>query len=467
MAVSNQLLVGTSCLVIIALVVAATDKTEEEEQEIRDTDMVPAPPTRVELAARLDAVENLIGRWDTIRDGSPSVTDLDDIDAELRVLNLLGQDTFRERQAFHNDEEAKGVFDNLVAQVQGQIASKRRQLAQQAPVVESDPVPQNAGEPKATNVGQTANFDVDEGGWPDMTDPTEQESFYQTPAVDLDRIIDDFSNQQSGTATTDPKDSAFNQAEDGLNVPENEREGTNKRAAEDDDDGFNESSAPTKVPESEPAVKQELNADPIADFESVPDPPTSQMPVEMPPAVPDEKPTHKEVLASKGSGGDPAFNTTDEQSFGQDNDDSRIDSLLKAREDEEDPEQQFEKDKLIQDTVPDQTESASLAQVEKVVGVYMTAVYDINKRIFTQKSRDPKHLENIKQYIKLLARVVTESPAESAVTEAAIQDAERVLVKAIGAYGAKVKPKRAREDGLTGYGSPKATGKKQRKTRRV
>ena len=55
--------------------------------------------------------------------------------------------------------------------------------------------------------------------------------------------------------------------------------------------------------------------------------------------------------------------------------------------------------------------------MEKVVGVYMTAVYDINKRIFTQKSRDPKHLENIKQYIKLLARVVTESPAESAVTE--------------------------------------------------
>ena len=495
MAISNQMLVGTGCLIVIALVVASTNKDGEAREDIQmedpgqigpgedsplltdtpDTDSpakdiraikssADAAPTKLAVQDEINSAADLAARWDIIKTGYPSLHDLQELRTEAEMINARAQHIFLQRRPFFNDDASKRVYDQHIARVLKEVENKRQWLVESMPVDEVLKVPQNVGEPKQTLLlkGQ-ADFKQDTGAneWPDIPEDFEQDA-------DMTKMITQFARQEDGVTTVSPKDSGFQQAPDPLNADEEEPEGSNKRAAEDDAEGFNESAAPAKVVESEPEKVADLTEDPTTDFESAVDPPPSQPQGSPPPAVVAEKPTHEEKLAHQADAkGDPAFNSTNEQAFDDDLEGyEKIDNLKEARSNEEDPEAQFEKDKIIQDRTPSEAQKdASYKRLQIQLSSYVEAIHRIESQVTSHKEGGSGALTLMKQYIKYITMSKTISSEERKLRKETLEYAEGALARVLSIVG-KVGVKRARDDsGLPVEGG--SGGKKPRNIRRI
>ena len=483
MAISNQMLVGTGCLIVIALVVA-TNKADDTDIEMGegqsgggdDDDPTLAirsgadqAPTQVEVQDEINSAADLARRWDIAKSGFPTLNDLQDLRTEAQMINARAQHVFRNRRPFFDDDAFKRVFDQHIARVLTQIEEKRQQLAESMPVDEVTRVPQNAGDPKETLQSGRVDFSQDSppDEWPDIP-----EDFEQTES-DMNKMINQFADQEEGVTTVPPQDSGFRQAPDPLNADEEEPEGSNKRAAEDDADGFNESSAPGNVVASEPAKITDILEDPTTDFESAVDPPPSQPQVSPPPVVAAEKPTHKEVLQHETNAtGDSAFNSTNDKTFGDElEQDAREENLEEARQKEEDPVQQFEKDKMIEDTQEDTPseaqKDASYKRLQVQLSSYVEAIHRIDVQIREGADNAASGpLTLMKQYVQYIKLSKTINAKERKLRKEILEYAEAALLRVLSFVGNVKTPKRARDDsGLPPEGG--SGGKKPRNIRRV
>ena len=477
MAISNQMLVGTGCLIVIALVVATQYKedTDIEMGEggggggdtiiLTDSPIVeditlairsPADdaPTLAHVQQELRAIIDLHGRWNIVKSGFPSLNDLAELRAELIRINTVAQHIFLQRRPFFPNQDLgnKRIYDNHVGQILTEIEARRRQLSAEVPVTQLNRVPVNAGVPKPTILYLTApDFSQESQDEPALTG----DIVFEQTSSDLNDMVDEFAGQEEGAKTVSPKESGFRQADDSLNVPEEESEGANKRAAEEDADGLNEKTSPALVIASEPSKVAEINDDPTGDFESAADPPPSQPPKAHPPVTAAIEPTHEEVLLHQTNAvGDPAFNSTDDKTFEQDDDldgYERIDNLKEARKDEEDPEQQAEMDQMIQDTEPEKAkvtsaiEDSSYKRLTVQLESYVEAIGRIEQQV-NANNGGPGSLTLVKQYVKYITQSKTINRDERLLRADTLAFAEGGLMRIIERLGAAKTPKRARED---------------------
>ena len=463
MAIDNQMLIGAGCLGVIALVVAMHGKEGDPDVEMEETHE--DAPSNEEVDLRLDNVYSLRNRFDVANKGALTTEQLNAFDQELNVLDRLAQSVFQRRKPFpfFNDDEKKKEFDKQVAQVFSDIAARRTQIRKEERTVVKEKVPDNAGLPKKTNKPPDGGlFDQEGGGeWPPIS-----QSFGQSD--EQSQLIEDFAAPKTGVnATSDKRDSAFQEAGDPLNDVDNQNEGGAKRSAQDDEDGLAVKSAPDQVIPSEPAKKTKLTDDPKADFQSVPDPPESKPPAKpVKPEPPVAAP--KEVLDKfPQQAANAAFNQTGELlNLGPAIDDAeQQDNLDDAREAEEDPTAQAELDRKKQQVEGDDLDSASMIKFRGILSTYNEAI----QKLLTKASRGAltqRDLDTIKQYVTYIRLTKPEGDAQIRLKVDTLQIAERVLVKAISL----VQPRPVREGGrseLAGYGSPSKKRKTGRKRRRI
>jgi len=211
MAISNQVLAGTTCLVVIGLVFAATSKKSDNPNK----DRAPATSEKAQIMKRLLTLQK---QFDDSQ-GSMSADDILALCEQHRDIVTDGRNLLKGAQLEEFDAAA-AISINLLTQ------SWQQKSQAEGPPEKPEQVPG-----KLDEVRKTTPVVVDEepyvapGSGPGHADflrnLREEPSFQQTPS-NLDDAVDRYANTQQSVAVGEK--SAFTTSGDKLNRPENRKD---------------------------------------------------------------------------------------------------------------------------------------------------------------------------------------------------------------------------------------------------
>jgi hypothetical protein len=255
MAINNQLLAGTACVVVICLVFAVTSKKE---------DLIASPdegPTVADVADQMVRLQEQHTYW-TENEFVMSRVGVQDY---LTTVEKSHTDAFAIFEAFVGDcEQARSDFEAEYAILKAEIQARLNTVPPGPPnVQETVEVPVRLGDVKRTNLPLTNTFD---SAPPIPTEPglANTPSFQTTPA-DLDNAVDDFAGKEDSVATTNTRiEGAFTQSKDELGRPENSASDPlgGKRSAEEVESGVGVPSTPQIEKLTPDSVPEAVNAGP-------------------------------------------------------------------------------------------------------------------------------------------------------------------------------------------------------------
>ena len=263
MAVNNQILAGTACLALIVLVVASGKKDEPSPEWV--SKIKTEPDVAKQQAQLRTALRDAEARWnrlypeDILSPGGPTETQISHVHGTLTELRKRADNVYGatpSRSAAYEDFEEN--FGNLATRVE-QARAKLTTTGN-----ETETVPVDAGAVKKTATPATVvSFETD-GPGQDADLPLGS----NTTPVALDRMVEEFSDQQTSVAVSDNQaDSAFSQLPTGRAAPEEKPEGQAKQSRQDAKDGLENPQASVV-----PAVLVDV---PLAStFNTISDPPT-------------------------------------------------------------------------------------------------------------------------------------------------------------------------------------------------
>ena len=460
----NQFLFGGACLGIIVLVVVITKENDTDVEMTGEEGGGPPAdaPRIVDVAMHLDNIYGIRKQWDEMKVGLPTPIDVEGIQSGTRAINATALAMFRQRESHFDDAELKGTFDEQVAIIMRETDARLQTMKRHAKMPVK--VPQHAGEDKATTTPpKKADFN-DESGGSAKPIPGGPDAFNQSG--DMGKLIDTYSNQNSGVKPVPKKDSGFRDAEDGLDAQENKTDGVDKRAADDDAAGGNPLSSPDTMPshppDAEPAKRKELGGSPVADFNSTNDPPKSSPPKKKLKVAVAEPPSHAEKVDALAAVPPHAeFNANDDVQFGIDSEATRVDGIKEALSGEEDPSAQSELERLLMVTTDDLVTKGS-AQYEKIKKT-LSGYYDSLKKL-EQEIREngkPRDMDRVRQYVRYVSEVKIHTSQEAILKQQVFGFAEATQERTAEILGVPKSPRTTRKTKrISGAsGSPQKKGK--------
>ena len=436
MGVNNQLLCGTACVGIVALVVAIDAGKQEVPLSGEGNPPPPDIPGQTDVDSLLADVQTQATRWHQNK-ALASAEDVKVYKRDCRFLRARGGRMFKARATFYTVDPLKETFETRIAAVINDIEQQSAAVPSAKPP--SEKIPAKDGEPISAHQDNTlaGAFNQTSGSASTHNVPTGHQT---TPAL-FDSMVDEFAHQETSVATTNRENSAFKTSPDPLNDAPSKPESAATLADHDNAAGYEhapnravapvpkQDAAPTTDAPSFETVDEELpegSVDPVLDLTGV---------------------SHEEVLARENAKNaaatKPEFNTTDEQELGADDFASKLQRLRERLVDEADAEASGELQGQVDDILRQMGEAPTpqYTNFSKTLYAYMVKINQYDRRL--TRNPDPlqtkKRMERLHYYTSRIAGLVknANSPRLKKLTSETFKVAQTTYLRNLKKYPQK------------------------------